>query len=337
MYEVHTVRPSMLHQKGGRAVFPLMKEGFRVCHPLLARGDCASATLNHQNWTRAILPFLMTPGGHRGRVGNMGEPVHAPDGADPPGAARTPHGGWAYPLVGGIIRRDPVLEGHPSEATPWPPSLAPHLRVRAPAAALEPAGEAIHPCHGRQCWETWGVPTLSQRASPQNLILGPGSSRAHPSRPRKKGGRGVDTHNQVKGRKWHILVETLGMILTVVVTAARVQDRDGALQLLDVLRDKFCRRRLIWADQAYAGDLMGWMWALWPWRKVRREIVKRPEGTKGFQLLPKRWKVERTFGWFGRYRCLSKDYEYLTQSSEAMIRAAMIHLMVRRLARMVPS
>jgi putative transposase len=124
------------------------------------------------------------------------------------------------------------------------------------------------------------------------------------------------------------------LLLAVVVTAANVQDRDAAMTLLDPLRSKFARLRLIWADQAYGGDLLVWVWALRPWRKLRLDIVKRPEGTQGFLLLPKRWIVERTFGWFGRYRRLSKDYEYLTQTSEAMIRVAMIHLMVRRLARM---
>ena len=120
------------------------------------------------------------------------------------------------------------------------------------------------------------------------------------------------------------------------VTAANVQDRDGAMQLLDVVRHTLSRLRLIWADQAYAGDLIAWVWSLRPWRNIRLDIVKRPEGTKGFQLLPKRWMVERTFGWFGRYRRLSKDYEYVTQTSEAMIRVAMIHLMVCRLARIAP-
>ena len=126
----------------------------------------------------------------------------------------------------------------------------------------------------------------------------------------------------------------LGLLLTVVVTAASVQDRDGAKSLLEVLRHQFSRLRLIWADQAYAGDLLAWVWTLRPRRKVRLEIVKRPTGVKGFQVLPWRWIVERTFGWLGRYRRLSKDYEYLPQTSEAMIRVAMIHLMVRRLARM---
>jgi putative transposase len=124
------------------------------------------------------------------------------------------------------------------------------------------------------------------------------------------------------------------LLLTVVVTAASMQDRDGAKPLLGVLRHQFSRLRLIWADGAYGGELLIWVWALRPWRKVRLEIVKRPKGVKGFQLLPWRWIVERTFGWLGRYRRLSKDYEYLTRTSEAMIRVAMIHLMVRRLARM---
>ena len=138
----------------------------------------------------------------------------------------------------------------------------------------------------------------------------------------------------MKGRKRHIFVDTLGLLLTVVVTAASVQDRDGAMALLDVLRHRFAHLRVIWADQAYTGDLIAWVWALRPWCKVRLEIVKRPEGIKGFLLLPKRWIVERTFAWLGRYRRLSKDYEYLTQTSEAMIRVAMISHMVHRLARM---
>jgi len=120
----------------------------------------------------------------------------------------------------------------------------------------------------------------------------------------------------------------------VVVTAASVQARDGATQLLATLRSKFSRLRLIWADQAYAGDLIAWLWALRPWRKIRLAMVKRPEGMTGFLLLPKRWSVERTFAWLSRYRRLAKDDESLTQTSEAMLQVAMIHLMVRRLARM---
>jgi len=95
----------------------------------------------------------------------------------------------------------------------------------------------------------------------------------------------------------------------VVVTTARVQDRDGATSVLEVLRHQFTRVRLIWADGAYTGGLAAGLWALRPWRKVRLEMVKRPQGLKGFQVLPGRWIVDRTFGWLGRYRRLSKDYE----------------------------
>ena len=141
----------------------------------------------------------------------------------------------------------------------------------------------------------------------------------------------------MKGRKRHLFVDTLGLLLGVVVTAASVQGRDGAMSLLASLRPQFSRWRLIWAEQAYAGDLVAWLWGLRPWRKVHLEIVKRPEGIKEFLLLPKRWIVERPFAWFGRYRRLSKDDAYLPQTRETMLRVAMIHLMVRRLARMVPS
>ena len=84
------------------------------------------------------------------------------------------------------------------------------------------------------------------------------------------------------------------------------------MKLLEVLRHHFSRLRLLWADQADRGDLGAWLWGLRPWRKVRLEIVKRPEGIKGFLLLPKRWIVERTFARPARYRRLSKDYEQLT-------------------------
>jgi putative transposase len=130
-----------------------------------------------------------------------------------------------------------------------------------------------------------------------------------------------------------LLVDTLGLVLAVVVHAANLQDRDGAKLVLERLRHQFSRRRLIWADGAYAGSLSAWVRGLRIWRQLRLEIVSRPAGAKGFVLVPKRWVVERTFGWLTRYRRLSKDYEYLTQTSEAMIQVAMINLMVRRLAR----
>ena len=127
------------------------------------------------------------------------------------------------------------------------------------------------------------------------------------------------------------------MLLTGVVTAASVQDREGAMHLLDVRRHRGSRLRLIGADQAYAGDRIPWVWALRRWRNVRLDIVKRPAGAKGVLGLPKRWIVERTFAWLGRYRRFAHDDAYITQTSDAMRRVAMIHLMGRRLARLVPS
>ena len=113
-----------------------------------------------------------------------------------------------------------------------------------------------------------------------------------------------------------------------VVHAADIQDRDGAKQVLRKLRRGFPRLQRIWADSGYAGALVAWAAKVGQWVL---DIVKRPSGQKGFVLLPRRWVVERTFGWLGKYRRLSKDYETLPQSSEAMIHIAMINLMIHRL------
>jgi putative transposase len=127
------------------------------------------------------------------------------------------------------------------------------------------------------------------------------------------------------------------LLLAVVVTAANVPDRAGAESVRGCLQHQGSRVRGIWADPAYTGAWVTWVWRLRPWRKVRLESVKRPAGTHGFLRLPTRWVVERTCAWLGRYRRLSKDSAYFSQTSEAMIRVAMIPLMVRRLARTVPS
>jgi putative transposase len=133
----------------------------------------------------------------------------------------------------------------------------------------------------------------------------------------------------VKGRKRHIVVDTLGLILRCVVHPADVQDRDGAALVLEDLAGRFPRLRKVWADGGYAGQLREKVKA---WGKWVLEIVKRSDKAQGFEVLPHRWIVERTFGWLGRYRRLSKDYEVFTATSEAMIRLAMIRLMVKRLA-----
>jgi putative transposase len=132
----------------------------------------------------------------------------------------------------------------------------------------------------------------------------------------------------VKGRKRHIVVDTIGLLLAVVVHTADIQDRDGAKLVLSKLLGRFPRLHLIWADGAYAGQLVGWASALGGWLIA---VVKRARPTHSFEVLPRRWVVERTFGWLGRNRRLSKDYEELTESSEAWVQIAMIHLMLKRL------
>jgi putative transposase len=121
----------------------------------------------------------------------------------------------------------------------------------------------------------------------------------------------------------------MGMIIAIVVHAANIQDRDGAKLVMAKLLGMFPRLKLIWADGGYAGQLVGWAATFGKWVL---EIVKRSDDVKGFKLLPHRWVVERTFGWLGRYRRHSKDYEYLTASSEAMIKISMINLMLHRLS-----
>ena len=144
----------------------------------------------------------------------------------------------------------------------------------------------------------------------------------------KKGVRGYDAGKKVTGRKRHILVDSMGLLLLVVVHAANLQDRDGAKLVLKKARGRFPRLKLIWADGGYAGKLIDWVEQTCGWVL---EIVKRNADLTGFHVLPHRWVVERTFGWLGRYRRFSKDYEEFTKSSEAMIHLAMIHLMLRRL------
>jgi len=142
------------------------------------------------------------------------------------------------------------------------------------------------------------------------------------------GVRDYDAGKKVKGRKRHILVDTIGLLLIVVVHTANIQDRDGAKLVLEQVKGTFPRLQLIWADAGYSGKLIDWVKVVCGWAL---EIVKLSDDVKGFKVLPHRWVVERTFGWMCRYRRLSKDYEGLTESSQALIYAAMIHIMIRRL------
>ena len=120
----------------------------------------------------------------------------------------------------------------------------------------------------------------------------------------------------------------MGLLLVVVVHSAGIQDRDGARKVIQKARFSLPRLRKVWADGGYAGRLVSWVEEFAGWIL---EIVNRKAAGR-FEVLPRRWVVERTFGWLGRYRRLSKDYEYLPRSSENMIYLAMINLMLHRLA-----
>jgi putative transposase len=151
---------------------------------------------------------------------------------------------------------------------------------------------------------------------------------------RTSGVKGYDAGKKVKGTKRHLLVDTLGLLLAVVVHAANIQDRDGAKLVLQLARPQFPKLRLVWADGGYAGKLIQWVLQVCHWVL---EIVKRSDTAKGWELLPRRWVVERTFGWLSQCRALARDYEFHPETSEALIQIAMIHLMLRRLAKASPS
>ena len=149
---------------------------------------------------------------------------------------------------------------------------------------------------------------------------------------------GYDAGKKVSGRKRHLVVDSLGLVLLAMVTTAGVQDAIGAQDVLQALFDRikhskysrWCRLKLIWADGGYRGQLIQWVKNSLGWTL---EIVKKLEGQVGFQVLPKRWIIERTFAWLTRNRRLARDYERLPETSEAFIYVAMIRLMTKRLAR----
>lgn len=146
--------------------------------------------------------------------------------------------------------------------------------------------------------------------------------------------RGVDVHKQTPGRKRHIVVDTLGLLLIVVVHSASLPDGSSGKQVLQKLFDhikhsvhnRWCRLKVLWADGGYE-DIVAYVRKQLGWQL---EIVRRIAGQKGFKVLPHRWIVERTFGWLGRYRRLARDYEHTVASSEAMTYAASIRRMLKR-------
>ena len=143
--------------------------------------------------------------------------------------------------------------------------------------------------------------------------------------------RGYDAGKKIKGRKRHVVTDTLGLLIGFVIHAAHIQDRDGAPLVLKAVRQAFPWLRHLFADGAYGGPkLRDQLDKIGDWTL---EIIKRSDAAKGFEVLPRRWVVERTFAWLGRCRRLAKDWEKTIASAEAWLLVAHIRLVTRRLAR----
>ncbi len=140
--------------------------------------------------------------------------------------------------------------------------------------------------------------------------------------------RGFDNGKKVNGRKRHLLVDTLGLLLVVVVTAASVSESAGARLVLAKMTGSCKKLRRIWLDGGYRGNVFGWAFDVC---RLVLQVVTHPPEQKGFVVVPRRWVVERTFAWLLNHRRLSKDYERETTTSEALIQIAMMRLMLRRL------
>jgi len=188
-----------------------------------------------------------------------------------------------------------------------------------------------------RCGATWALhdalraaarQAAGRKSEPTAAVIDSQSVRAAPTVP--KASRGWDNAKKVNGRKRHIAVDTTGLLLEILVTPASVQDRDAAWPLLSNLTRARRRVRRAWADSVYAGKLLPWAAT---WLKLTVEIVRRPEGLHTFQVLPRRWVVERTLAWITSYRRCARDYERLPAHHEAMVLWAMITIMTRRLAR----
>jgi Transposase and inactivated derivatives len=140
--------------------------------------------------------------------------------------------------------------------------------------------------------------------------------------------KGIDGGKKIKGRKQHIIVDTMGLLLGVTVHAANIHDSKGAIDVIEQLRLRFPRLTKIIADGGYRGELIDKVKSAFGWAL---EVVMRKDNSTKFSVLPKRWIVERTFAWLENYRRLAIDYEFCAKNSEAMIQIAMIKLMLNRI------
>ncbi|WP_435271366.1 IS5 family transposase [Streptomyces sp. 1222.5] len=205
----------------------------------------------------------------------------------------------------------------PSDFPPWPRVYAFFARWRDTGLTAELHGrlhQAVRQAEGRDP-EPSGAVVDSQSVKADATV-------AHAS-------RGYDAGRKINGRKRHLLTDTLGLLLAVLVTPASVTDRDGARILLPPATGRFWMLARVWADGGYTGLLTDWTSQH---LGLVLDIVRRGEDVRGFQALPRRWVVERSFAWLLRSRRLVRDYERRTDTSEAVIRWSMIALMSRRLA-----
>jgi transposase len=168
---------------------------------------------------------------------------------------------------------------------------------------------------------------VDKRARPTAAILDSQSVKSDPH----GGDVGYDAAKRIKGRKRHILVDTLGLLLGIEITPASTPEREGAQALLKRVLKRFSWLRMMWVDGGYSGPAFAqWVRSIRP--KLKTEVVKRSDDVSGFEVLPRRWVVERTFGWFMRHRRLVRDYETTETSAQAVAYIAMIRIQLRRLA-----
>ena len=217
-----------------------------------------------------------------------------------------------------VIHNGCVWRALPADFPPWRTVYGLYQRWHARGVTI-----AVHdalPAAARQA--------AGRNAEPTAAVIDSQSVRAAATVP--KASRGWDNAKKVNGRKRHLAVDTTGLLLEVLATAASVQDRDAAAPLLFNLHRARRRIRRAWADAVYAGKLQPWAAT---YLNIAVEIVKRPPDQHTFQILPRRWVVERTLAWITSYRRCARDYERLPAHHEAAVYWAMITLMTRRLAR----
>jgi len=217
-----------------------------------------------------------------------------------------------------VIHNGCVWRAVPADFPPWRTVYGIYQRWNATGATI-----ALHDALRAAARQAAG-----RKPEPTAAVIDSQSVRAAATVPQAS--RGWDNAKKVNGRKRHIAVDTTGLLLEVLATPACVQDRDAARPLLFNLHRARRRIRHTWADAGYAGQLLPWAAT---YLKLTVQIVKRPDGLHNFQVLPRRWVVERTLAWITSYRRCARDYERLPAHHEAAVYWAMITLMTRRLAR----